>query len=281
MIVPESDLRFALGLQNPNDMDKGRLLMARQVADTIVAAHIGYNPEQHERTEFYPKYANTPSATQGGGTTGTWDTNGVRAIFRPDNQGPVELQLARLPVRSIASIYEDSDGRFGQQSGSFAPATLIQPGQDYWIEWEIEGFSESGLIHRIGRWLPEPGSIKITYRAGYSRAELDGQAEASSVSDTGEITTAGVNAYNIKHAANLIALKAFKTFAIQGHQARAGFVAGVLTSEKLGDYSYQIGSGGGAGSGGAGLVSMQVDIPPEAAMALQRYVNYGIALGGG
>lgn len=281
MIVPESDLRYALGLENPTDMDKGRLLMARQIADSIVAAHIGYDPQQRVAVEYYPKYATTPSATQGGGSTGTWDTNGIRAIFRPDESGLAELQLARLPVRSITSIFEDTDGRFGQQAGAFGPETLIQPGQDYWIEWSQDGYGESGLLHRVGRWLPEPGSIKITYRAGFSRTELDGQATAPSVSDDGEITTAGVNAYSIKHAANLIALKAFKTFKVQGFQRVAGFVAGVITSEKLGDYSYQIGSGGGAGSGGAGLTSMQVDIPPESAMALQPYVNYGIMLGGG
>lgn len=272
-IASDADLRFALGEDNPSDIDAARLLMARQTADTLIETLLGYRPRQAQITEFYPKKFNLPSATQASSIGGTWDSNGVRATFFPDYGGLYMLQLSRLPVREIVSIHEDIDGRFGQRSGAFAADTELAAGDEYWAEYDQPNFSPSGLVHRIGRWAQNPGSLKIVYRAGYSETELAGQAYADAVdATTGEITTSGVNAYGIRQAAIMIAVKAFKAYSIQGKQAQAGYVAGALTAERLGDYSYQVSTVG---------MSARVEIPLEATVALGDFINYGSKLGGG
>lgn len=83
------------------------------------------------------------------------------------------LQLDNCYVRSITSIYEDASARFAS-TGGFAAATLLTAGSDYDLEMFNGTFSPSGRVIRRNRnWNSTPGTIKVTYVAGLSAAELN------------------------------------------------------------------------------------------------------------
>lgn len=103
--------------------------------------------------------------------------------------GTPELVLRERPVQSIASIYEDNTGYYGQGSGAFASATLLTEGSDYALDLENDALSLSGIVVRLGGvWanvtargagllgaepLPGRGNIKVTYTAGYDEVPAD------------------------------------------------------------------------------------------------------------
>lgn len=91
--------------------------------------------------------------------------------------GSSKLQLMELPVRSVASVYEDRQAMGGQAPNGFPSTSLLTAGVNYYIDWETAGLCKNGqLIRRVSRWSTVPRSIKVTYTAGYTQAELDGNA---------------------------------------------------------------------------------------------------------
>lgn len=87
--------------------------------------------------------------------------------------GGAVLQLDNGFVRSITEIREDYAARFAA-SGYFGSDTLLVDGTDYYLEMDNDNFSKSGRVIRYGRnWSPAAGTIRITYVAGLSAAELD------------------------------------------------------------------------------------------------------------
>lgn len=82
------------------------------------------------------------------------------------------LQLDNGIVRSVTSVREDTSARFNS-SGGFAAATELTEGTDFDIEMNNDDFSVSGrLIRRNRNWSSIPGTIRVTYVAGLSSAEL-------------------------------------------------------------------------------------------------------------
>lgn len=88
------------------------------------------------------------------------------------------LQCRHVPVRPAVAapvVYEDWTGYFGQMPGSFSGPPL-EYGVDYFIKTEEPGISWSGIMVRRTFWWPNvPGSLKLTYTAGFSDAELAGR----------------------------------------------------------------------------------------------------------
>ncbi|HWB13403.1 MAG TPA: hypothetical protein VG826_29530 [Pirellulales bacterium] len=86
-----------------------------------------------------------------------------------------KLQLMELPVRSVASVYEDRQSYGGQRAGAFGAKTLLTAGVHYYIDWETPGLSKTGhLVRIVSQWPAMPRTVQVTYTAGYNRAELDG-----------------------------------------------------------------------------------------------------------
>lgn len=105
--------------------------------------------------------------------------------------------LRQRPVNSIASLYLDLGGYYGQAPNAFQASSLLTPGVDYVLQYEEGGStSGSGLVTRISgtfggftafatnlnvnytggtltqqgampRWPKRDGCIKVTYSAGY------------------------------------------------------------------------------------------------------------------
>lgn len=99
--------------------------------------------------------------------------------------GTPELALNQRPVSSVASIYLDDNGWWGQSSNAFGSTTLLTQGTDYALEIDQpDGSSRCGLVQNINGYWPRPicvqpnlispfpgvgnGNIKVTYTAGYS-----------------------------------------------------------------------------------------------------------------
>ncbi len=91
--------------------------------------------------------------------------------------GPVGghfLQLDNGFVRSVSDCREDMSALFGQGASDFSAGTALTVGTDFFLELDSTGLSKSGRLIRNGRdWSSKPGTIRITYIAGLSPAELD------------------------------------------------------------------------------------------------------------
>lgn len=266
-ISSAGELRLLLGLESTiSDAERAFLAITHPHAEKLVKDFIGYDPVQHSATEYYPM-----SRSGAFSSRGAWDVNTshTRAVYeRQGGHAQEQLQLIRLPVRSISSVKIDENGHFGKGPNAFPAGSEWTEGEDFYPTYEQDNVCLSGLLEAQGTWPLTPGSIEINYRAGYSQHELAGFAEESKT-ESGVITTARVDASGLKRAVFLTVQKAFQTWAANKKSSRRGFAPGVVTRERAQDYSYTV-------AGAEGLGAMLSALPPEAAEAAEPYRNYGL-----
>lgn len=262
MILLAAEARIVLGMAGDiTAVDRALIEFLLPQVQEAVATHLRYDPEYRERTrEYYPR-------VEGAGATGyVEDSNGIEAFLRPLG-GTGILQLAALPVRKVTDVRVDHDGRFGQRDGSFGDDSVWTAGDDYYLDSdqdvllpnseELGQFSRTGHLVTSRSWPAQPGTVRVSYFAGYSQDELNGRAAS------------GISAAGIKKAALLIFQKSFSAAKLRQKNSRVGFKAGVV-SESMGSYSYSLDS-----ATVAELVGMKIEVPPEAADALEKYVHWG------
>lgn len=272
MIITAAEARIVLGLSSSiTDADRGLLEMLLPMVNAAIAKELKYDPEYKLHSgEFYPR-AEVP--LREGGARGTWDSNGTVAFFQPHDRGMV-LQLQHLPIRSVEELKVDYNGGFGTKAGTFGASTIQVEGTDFYQDLMKSGFNATGHLFSYTGWPVEPGSVKATYYAGYTAWELSGAAGNTDETDPEtETTCSGIDASGIKAAALKTMLKAFKTFKANQKSAQAGFAAGPLTSERLGDYSYTADAGAAAA-----ITGLMVSVPPEAKDDLEPFVHWGVML---
>lgn len=282
IVTSNDDVLRQLGLASPTADEAEIVSSSILFAERAVRRYLHYDPVQRTRTEFYPQLD-----LNRGGRLGVWEASSTTAYLR-DVSGNYsdELQLRHLPIRSIASIYVDYDGRFGKRSGSFSSETLKTEGTDYWARYDGQDddsnlICRDGIVLTQGTWPSSPGSIKITYTAGYTANDFTG-------------VSLRVNAVPIYEAVVFeAARKAKQVFLLSknsgssgsGSGSGTGWTAGTIQSEKLGDYSYTLssssgGSSSGGGAGSGGLYDGAVDLSSESMERLADYVNLGWSLVG-
>jgi len=273
MICTEAEARAVLGLLSSiTDEERAVLTLLLPAVQNRIVKHIGYDPEQRSATEYYPR------ADPAGGYTRVdvgWgvDSSHRRAEMYYRGGGAPQyptLQLARLPVREITDLRIDYDGKFGRGTNSFATASQKTRGTDYWEEFDESNVCMSGCVFGSSAWPTEPGTVRVTYRAGYSPDELAGRAETDATAADGTITTARLDGSGIKRAFLVQITKAMQTWANLKKSARVGYVPGAKQSETLGSYSYSLG-----GSGGADIAGLTVALCGEAIDELEPYVHWG------
>lgn len=274
MIADKSELKVMLGLYESITLEEEAvLLLLHGSAEDAVKKHLGYDPEQFRRTEFYPRVETfNPQNNLGAG--GYWDRSGSSAIFRPNrtSEGGVII-TERIPLREIHDLRVDWNAKAGQSTDAFAANTAWTEGEEFWGDYEQARYAESGIIHSHGSWPNEPGTVRIDYTAGYSRLELSGLADETTASDTySQISNARVDASGIKRAVMLTVVRAFQNWSSNKKNTKLGMFAGVLKSERLQDYSYTL------GNAAESLASGLTRLSPEAEESLEKYVHYGIAL---
>lgn len=230
----------------------GEFLKFSQAA---VRRYLGYDPVQGTRTEYYPNL----DIELGGRRI--WEVNDTQAYTRTVGEATAtELQIRHVPIRSITSLYVDYDGRAGARSGAFPAGSQWTEGTDFWPNYDSVDSSSAkvcrdGILRSYGLWPTNPGSVKITYVAGYTDAELHGQ---DSVIDASVIVDVVIDE----------AVRRFIKFDAMKKKSGAGFT-GPLSSESLGDYSYSVDT-----SSRNELISKS-DLTMESISKLDDFVNYG------
>lgn len=274
MIISEAELRAALGLQPTiTDQQNMHVTLAMQLAHAAIRQHIRYDPEQKVGpAEFYPRI----ESNRDFGAGDVWDVDRAmtKAIYEDRSGDRKYLQLQRLPVRTVSSVYVDIAARFGQAAEDFADSTLIVQGVDYAIEYDQNRLCLTGHLVSLTAWPSTPGTVKVTYRAGYSPLEFMGPQDADSTDADGNITTQGVDASPLKAATLLTAMAQYHTLLGWSQNSLGIIAAGPKSSETLGSYSYSL-AGAEAAAKAAG---MQVMLTPQAAALAESFVNYGIML---
>ena len=158
--VPNADRALLTSL-------KGRVenLCRRQVKHGITQPASPYYVEYHPRANGY---------VSGDGCM--YELSGGMVV--QSNSGATGLiQLDNPFVRSISEVREDFSAHFGQ-AGDF-PSSSILAADVYALEVDTQlrdgtALSKSGILRRrTGNWASRAGTVKVTYIAGFTAAELD------------------------------------------------------------------------------------------------------------
>lgn len=264
-IIDISEVLLDLGLHDDaTDAERAVAGTALVRAQNDVRRYLRYDPMLLERTEFYPQMDLVP---QGG--EGVWDIGGsgdTEQVFMWPGRSTAadELQVRHLPIRSIAHLFIDYDARSGARAGSFAAASEVTEGTEFWPNYDAvdddgNSMCGDGIIRSYGRWPSTPGCVKIIYTAGYSPDEMRGRKNM-------------VDASSIVGVAVDEAVRRAKKVFIQMKKS-VGWVAGPMQSERLGDYSYTLGAGVLDS-----LFGSTTDLLSESKQRLDEYVNWGVNL---
>ena len=258
-----SEVLLRLGLSaSVTDEERSAVDSALTEAEGAVRRFLGHDPVHAERTEYHPQQnfaLNRPPSV--------WEVDGGQAVLRQLVESSTsELPLRHIPVRSIADLRIDHDGRSGARAGAFGVETLKTEGVDYWPNYDMLDSSgnkvcRDGILRSSGGWPTAPGTISVKYTAGYTQEELHGQDE---VLDASPILQAVVEE---------ACCRVRRALAVHAKKTGAGF-AGPFKSEKLGDYAYT------ADDHGTGELLGLSDLLPRTVDALADYRNLAYVIGG-
>lgn len=247
MIVRPAEALTWIGKQDATGQELAMLNLFHRKAERAVKSYCHTELEQATFTEYHPHEEHRVQKE----TYLDVDAASQFAAFST-SVGPDILRLRNVPVRSITSVYEYPGACAGQISGGFPASSLLTAGSHYWLDTEQEGISKTGFLRkRVGNWPSIAGSVKVTYVAGYTANELDGNAGVGNL-DASDIKLAVY--FTLAHYWNRIVSQA------------AGLQGGIKTSESLGDYSYQL---------GGAITKTEWKVPATATDLLQPYVQMG------
>jgi len=259
-IVTEAEVWEELGLCPPTAQEVQATKTAIIKAQGAVKRMLRYDPELKTRTEYYPQRDYT------GRNLSAWDE--VEGGDQPYSyrQQTSELILQHIPVRMVWFLWIDEAGKSDSVAGAFADATLKVQGTDYWPNWDLRSTADQichdGIIRSETAWPAFPGSVKVSYYAGYSPSELAGTSTFIDASPIWEATL------------NEAARRAKRTIMMQ-KKTGVGFVAGNFASESLGDYSYSLGATARSDEALYGYLN---DVLPSTREMLSEYINWGYPL---
>lgn len=260
-IVTIDDLMLELGITGTATAEEVAVCyLALKNAEGAVSRYLRYDPVYRSRTEYYPQSNKSMHITEQ-----VWESYSGQAVLRNYGHGwGTELQVQHIPIRSVASLYIDYDGRSGARPGSFAAETLKTQGTDYWPNWDGQDSSgnricRDGLLRSEGTWPESPGCVKMTYTAGYTATEFSGDDTA-------------VNARPIYEAILTEAARRAKRTLMGRKKTGVGFIEGTITMERLGDYMY---STGGSAQSRDGTFGNTYDILAATREILNDFVNWG------
>lgn len=262
MIVNEAHILVALqAAASVTADDRAIIQIIHRLAEARMKGYLGYDPEQKTYTNhYYPRVM----GPVGYPFNAVWDVNSAHTHARLEytSQHATTLQLQHLPVRTISDLRVDSNGRFGTGPSAFGSGTEWTQGEDFWPEYNESELCRSGILQSAGAWPVEPGSIRITYVAGFTRNELDGNLATTSDKVDASAIPGGV----------------LKTVMIAYHKFQANRKpsasrigpGGAFKSERLQDYSYTL------GANQERALSMLTQLPPEVASDVQEFRHWGI-----
>ncbi len=270
MLQPEQ-IYLTLNLDDPSDKERVIVVESIKYAYGLIKQYLHYDPVLREHTQYVRNQHLRNSTAQ----QAWWNSSSDKAYleFNAVNRSD-ELQLQHLPIRNSGAdlagtaqdpvVYIDSLGRSETRTGSFTQ--LLVEGDDYWGNYDVlddngAKVANDGIL-RGYRWDSEPGTIKVTYWGGYTPEELYGHANI-------------LDATPIMQAMVIETVRKFKqTVLMDGKKSATGFSLGMITQERLGDYSYSIGATS-AGSLVDRNFGNRNSITQESASLLEPFVNTG------
>lgn len=171
--------------------------------------------------------------------------------------GLATLQLKQTPVfkDGTLEVREDYDAPQTAPASAFDADTVLTYGDDYWLditrEETVSGstvyISDTGTIQRYGSWPDTPRTVKVTYTAGWTDAQLNS---------------------GFAGAVKLAVLDTI-SLAFHGNEKRND-PKNNPSSESIGKYSYSAGNQ----SGVEAFANGSVNLPPSAMTRLQPYRSY-------
>jgi len=258
-IANDDEVLLELGLATTATPEERAVVVASvQAAEGAVRRYLKYDPVWKSHTEFYPMHV-----VGAGASDAVWESTLTAAVLRRESSSRAdELQLRHIPIRSITSLNEDLNAYAGSVAGSFGAGTALTEGTDFWpnydsVDLEGDSLCSDGIIRGIRGWPTSPGTLKVVYVAGYTDEEFRGNG-------------VNVDAVPILTAVVAESVRKAKKVFVNQKQTGAGWAAGPMTSEGLGDYNYVVDS-----SLAARLFGSSWDLMPESKEALSDYVNWG------
>lgn len=262
-IADISEVLLEIGLSaSATETEKAIVQSCLTKVESEIKRFLRYDPTQNTHVEYYPRMDFSRQSREG-----VWEVSDTQAFVRYLQESATdELQLKHIPVRAVTDLRVDYDGRAGTRSGSFGSSTIWTEGVDFWPNYEVRDASGTtklcldGIIMSEGRWPNIPGSIKITYLAGYNNAELHG--EDDTIVDANPILTAVIDETVARVQKIYSRMKKTR-----------GWALGPLASESLGDYSYSQDM-----SALQTLINNKGGLMADTMDRLQEFVNWGVEL---
>ncbi len=244
-----SGIRALLGV----DADDPLVPFLRPMVERAVEQVVGWEIEQASHTRYYPK-------TEKGGESEPY----FPGVFGGQPQIGGQTYCIFLDHKFVRTtnleVWEKSGAYFGQ-AATFDADSKLTIGTHYVLDMDgSDAVSESGCLRRLSAYWPTtPGSVKVTYTAGFSSTELKGSASTWDASD-------------LRYATLMTLQQAYNQVMTHQRDADTGR-RGLITAESIEGYSYQLDRGVAAT-----LQGMQVEVPPAARRILDKYRRYSIAV---
>jgi hypothetical protein len=164
MICTQADLQAYFGLA-ADDALLPVLLGLQNSAEARLRAYLKCSVEQATFTDLLPPLTRQSDADL---DLVGYDRVGTHAVATYG--GEQTLQLREVPVRAVQSVYVTWASGGGV---SPPPGSLLDPA-NYYLDCEEEGLSRTGfLVQPYSVWPRAARSVRVTYTAGYTQAEMD------------------------------------------------------------------------------------------------------------
>lgn len=227
------------------------IAFVRASCERMLKDYVGYELEYDAARVAYLPHHMGNTRTDADFTGVGFDMAGGQVVQREVGRNTKrELVLPELPVKSVASVYDNS-AAWNTAGGDWPASSLLAANAYYLDTPDGAGRCWSGVLYRnVGSWTNIPRAVKVTYAAGLTAAELE--------DDYPNFKLAVLTAFAI----NFGKILARGRVALTGHMA---------TSFSIEDFSVSLGTNPLANPDGAGLQG--VDFPTEARQLVRNYVH--------
>lgn len=147
--------------------------MLQPMYDKAIEKALGWKVNQQSFTEYHPETPMSGPFDRDDQISGYEMAGG---LAQPRLRGARELrylQLRNLPVRSITSVYDNGSAFLTGVEDGYWPSTTLLDRTAYQLDKHQAGLSWTGLLARnYGVWGTIPRTVKVTYVAGLTDAEI-------------------------------------------------------------------------------------------------------------
>lgn len=257
-ILSKAETLVALGIASSNvsDQDMGLAMLCRDQAESKIREFLRYGPEYTTGIiEYLPYTAPLPERDEFVGSD-RYEVFAPNLVVAQSAYGIAALILRVRPVISIQEIVENPNAWLIPNPPDFVSTPALTEGRDFQVDFESPSLCRSGRVFRTsGTWSGMARSVRVTYSAGWTGAQLVAQKPA------------------IKEAAMQTVVMNFRQFKAWMTQ-QGGFAGGVITSHSLEGHSYSYSE-----AATRAMTGFQFALPRSAMVLLETEMSYAGYLG--